>query len=216
MKVFVLNGWAASERAWNLCSFPRERIFSYVEQMDGLPERAVEAEDGVVLVGWSMGGSSALRLATAFPEKIGGLVLVAATARMMKDEGRAGMSERRLAALELGLRMTCGEGLFGLPEGRPNPYAMDGDENLARGLDYLRTTDLRAGLSELKASGRLKCPVAVFQSEHDGIDAPEGVLSAGVRRNGAGRGTRAAGGDPRDDRRRRARDGRRNGIMGGT
>lgn len=169
MRVFVLNGWAASERAWDLCSFPRERIFSYVEQLDGLPEKAI-AEDGrVVLVGWSMGGSSALRLAAAFPEKIGGLVLVAATARMMKDEGWAGMSERRLAALELGLRMTCGEGMFGIPEGRPNPYAMDGEENLARGLDYLRTTDLRAELSALKASGRLKCPVAVFQSERDGI-----------------------------------------------
>ena len=169
MKVFVLNGWAASERAWDLCSFPRERIFSYVEQLDGLPEKAI-AEDGrVVLVGWSMGGSAALHLAAKFPEKIGGLVLVAATARMMKDEGWAGMTERRLAALGLGLRLTCGEGLFGIPDGRPNPYMMDDEENLARGLDYLRTTDLRAELSALKASGRLKCPVAVFQSERDGI-----------------------------------------------
>ena len=169
VKVFILNGWAASERAWDLCTFPRNRIYSYVEQMDGLPERAVEAEDGVILVGWSMGGSTALRLAAEFPEKVCGLVLVAATARMMMDEGWTGMSERRLEALELGLRLTCGEGLFGAPEGRPNPYMMDSEENLGRGLDYLRTTDLRVELSALKASGRLKCPVAVFQSERDGI-----------------------------------------------
>jgi pimeloyl-ACP methyl ester carboxylesterase len=33
----------------------------------------------------------------------------------------------------------------------------------------LRETDLRAALEELKASGRFKCPVAIFQSERDGI-----------------------------------------------
>ena len=94
MKTFVLNGWSASEQAWDLCAFPRDRVFSYVDQLEGLPEKAVEAEDCVVLVGWSMGGSAALRLAVSYPEKIKGLVLVAATARMMKDDGWVGMSER--------------------------------------------------------------------------------------------------------------------------
>ena len=169
MKTFVLNGWSASEQAWDLCAFPRDRVFSYVEQLEGLPEKAVEAEDEVVLVGWSMGGSAALRLAVAYPEKIKGLVLVAATARMMKDDGWAGMSERRLAALEVGLKMTHGEGFFGIPDGKPNPYILDEERNLARGLDYLRETDLRAALEGLKASGRLKCQVAIFQSERDGI-----------------------------------------------
>ena len=169
MKTFVLNGWSASEEAWDLCAFPRDRVFSYVEQLEGLPEKAVAAEDEVVLVGWSMGGSAALRLAVSYPEKIKGLVLVAATARMMKDNGWAGMSERRLAALEVGLKMTHGEGFFGIPDGKPNPYMLDEERNLARGLGYLRETDLRAALEELKSSGRLKCPVAIFQSERDGI-----------------------------------------------
>ena len=169
MKTFVLNGWSASEQAWDLCAFPRDRVFSYVEQLEGLPEKAVEAEDSVVLVGWSMGGSAALRLAVSYPEKIKGLVLVAATARMMKDNGWAGMSERRLAALEVGLKMTHGEGFFGIPDGKPNPYMLDEERNLARGLGYLRETDLRAALEELKSSGRLKCPIAIFQSERDGI-----------------------------------------------
>ena len=102
MKTFVLNGWSASEHAWDLCLFPRERIFSYVEQLDGKPEEAMRAErDGVVLVGWSMGGSGALRLAMKFPEKIKGLVLIATTARMMKAPNWAGMSDRRLAALAI-------------------------------------------------------------------------------------------------------------------
>ena len=169
MKTFILNGWSASEQAWDLCAFPRDRVFSYVEQLEGLPEKAVEAEDEVVLVGWSMGGSAALRLAVSYPEKIKGLVLVAATARMMKDDGWAGMSERRLAALEVGLKMTHGEGFFGIPDGKPNPYMLDEERNLARGLGYLRETDLRAALEELKSSGRLKCPIAIFQSERDGI-----------------------------------------------
>ena len=169
MKTFVLNGWSASEQAWDLCAFPRDRVFSYVDQLEGLPEKAIEAEDGVILVGWSMGGSAALRLTVSYPEKVKGLVLVAATARMMKDDGWAGMSERRLAALEVGLKMTHGEGFFGIPDGKPNPYMLDEDRNLARGLDYLRETDLRTALEELKESGRLKCPVAIFQSERDGI-----------------------------------------------
>ena len=170
MKTFVLNGWSASEHAWDLCLFPRERIFSYVEQLDGKPEEAMRAErDGVVLVGWSMGGSGALRLAMEFPEKIKGLVLIATTARMMKAPNWAGMSDRRLAALEVGLKMTHGEGFFGKPEGKPNPYMMDEEANLQRGLDYLRETDIRVPLIDLMASGRLRCPVRIFQSERDGI-----------------------------------------------
>ena len=50
MKVFVLNGWAASEHAWDLCAFPRDRVFSYVEQLNGLPEKAVEAEGEIDLI----------------------------------------------------------------------------------------------------------------------------------------------------------------------
>lgn len=169
MKTFVLNGWAASARAWDLCKFRRDRMFSYVEQLDGEPARAMREVDGAVLVGWSMGGSGALGLAIDFPEKVKGLVLVAATARMMKDDGWAGMTERRLAALELGLRLTKGEGFSGIPEGRPNPYMADDDENLKRGLAYLRATDLRKPLEDLAASGRLRCPVRIFQSERDGI-----------------------------------------------
>jgi len=173
MKTFVLNGWASSEHAWDLCRFRRDRIFSYVEQLDGEPEKAMRDVDEAVLVGWSMGGSGALRLAIGFPEKVKGLVLVATTPRMMKDDGWAGMTERRLAALEYGLKATKGQGMFGVPEGKPNPYMMDDEANLKRGLEYLHETDLREALRALSASGRLDCPVRIFQSEHDGIVRPD-------------------------------------------
>ena len=42
---------------------------------------------------------------------------------------------------------------------------MDEDANLSRGLDYLRSTDLRAEL----ANARLSCPARILQSERDGI-----------------------------------------------
>ena len=171
--VLVLNGWAASPHAWDLCgsvSRPGVRLFSYVDQLAGTPERFLAASDRrFVLVGWSMGGSGALRLACRFPDRVAGLVLVAATPRMMedKDAGWRGMSPRRLDALRKGLELTHGEGFYGVPEGKPNPYMVDATENLEGGLKYLLETDVRAELERASASARY--PVHVFQSERDGI-----------------------------------------------
>ena len=179
VRTLVLNGWAASRQAWKLCTFRRDALFSYIDQLDGLPERfiedAVAVQPGIrfIVVGWSMGGSSALRLACRYRDRIAGLVLVAATPRMMEDRpaGWRGMSPRRLDALHRGLVLTHGEGFFGVPEGRPNPYQMDSDENLLRGLRYLTDTDVRADLERL--APEMRFPVAIFQSERDGIVRPE-------------------------------------------
>ncbi len=193
-QILVLNGWAASPHAWDLCRFMRPRsraalprLFSYVEQLDGEPEKALVGAERVVLVGWSMGGSSALRLAARWPEKVAGLVLIAATPRMMeeRESGWKGMSPRRLEALRYGVMMTHGEGFFGVPEGKPNPYCVDSDENLARGLKYLLETDVRADLERVFVGGGEQGPgqqaydnkmcarpspvVHIFQSERDGI-----------------------------------------------
>lgn len=173
---FVLNGWAACESAWDLCKFPRDRIFSYIEELDGAAESAVESSAGAVLVGWSMGATMALSIAARHPGRIRGLVLLAATPRMMKDEGWAGMSQRRLDALLAGLRLTRAQGFYGPQEGRPNPYMMDSDENLQRGIGFLRTVDIRKDVEALAESGALECPVYIFQSERDGIVSRENAL----------------------------------------
>ena len=73
--------------------------------------------------------------------------------------------------LLLGLDELLGEGFFGAPPGKPNPYQMDTDENLARGLRYLLETDLRAELETVAPT--IRCPVAIYHSEHDGIVRPE-------------------------------------------
>lgn len=169
MTTLVLNGWAAGPETWGLCSFPHDWVFSYLEQLDGLPERVLADADGVLLVGFSMGGNSALRLLLAAPEKVRGLVLVSTSAFLMEEKsaGWKGLSERRLAALRLGTQLVF--------ENDPSPlYA---DANLIRGLDYLRTSDLRKPLRAFARSPQgaafARTPVAVFQSERDGIVRPE-------------------------------------------
>ena len=188
VRTLVLNGWAASPHAWDLCKFHRTHLFSYVDQLDGEPEKALEKVERCVLVGWSMGGSSALRLAARWPEKIAGLVLIAATPRMMedKDTGWKGISPRRLEALRYGLVMTQGVGMFGVPEGKPNPYILDEPANLERGLNYLVKTDVRADIERVFGGGRGATrptmvgrpdlwppPVQIFHSERDGVVRPE-------------------------------------------
>ena len=165
MRCLVFNGWAAGPETWALCKFPHDWIFDYVEQLDGLPEKAMEEFDEVVLVGFSMGGSGALRMFLRYPEKVRGLVLVSATPCMMEKEGWRGMSERRLAALRLGTQMTF----------RDDPSPMYDERNMERGLKYLKDTDLRAELlaqGHETGGGRREMPVWIFQSERDGIVRP--------------------------------------------
>ena len=165
MKCLVFNGWAAGPETWALCTFPHDWVFDYIEQLDGLPEKVMEESDEVILVGFSMGGSTALRMFLKYPEKVKGLVLVSATPRMMEDEDWKGMSERRLAALRQGTKM-----MF-----RDDPSPMYDETNMERGLNYLKTTDLREDL-QLRAarpeSAPYQVPVRIFQSEKDGIVRP--------------------------------------------
>ena len=170
----VLNGWAASPDAWRDCTFRHDALYSYIELLDGLADGEMDYPGGVVLVGWSMGGSYALRLALRRPEAVRALVLIATTPRMMESraEGWKGMSPHRLEALRYGLKITGGKGLFEMGEGRPSPYVVDSDENLDRGLRYLVETDLREKLLA-SASRFAGAGVSIVQSERDGVVRPE-------------------------------------------
>lgn len=168
MRCLVFNGWAAGPETWALCTFPHDWVFDYVEQLDGLPEKVMEDTDEAVLVGFSMGGSSALRMFLKYPGKAKGLVLISATPRMMEAENWRGMSERRLEALRLGTQMAF----------KDDPSPMYDETNMDRGLEYLRNTDLRAELLDWRqgretGDGRRDLPVWIFQSERDGIVRPQ-------------------------------------------
>lgn len=176
VKVITFNGWASSPHAWDLCP-EHDRLYTYLESLDKVPDREIAAEAGpLILIGWSMGGSVALQMASKFPEKVAGLVLVAASVRMMeeKETGWMGMSIRRLEAFKKGVEMTHGEGFFGFPEGKPNPYQADTSENLDRGLKYLEETDIREEVRDLAAKlNKRNIPVFIFHSEKDGVVRPQ-------------------------------------------
>ena len=140
-KVLVFNGWAAGPEAWLLTTFPRDWTFSYIEELDGLPDQVMQDSDEVILVGFSMGGSMALGTLLKYPEKVKGLVLVSATPCMLekKAEGWAGMSERRFRAFAAGVELMFGD----------DPAPWYESKQLARGLEYLVKTDLRKDLEGL-------------------------------------------------------------------
>lgn len=168
MKVLVFNGWAAGPEAWLLTSFSRDWTFSYIEELDGLPDKVMEEFDEVVLVGFSMGGAMALETYLKYPEKVKGLVLVSATPCMIekKAEGWAGMSERRFRAFAMGTELIFGDD--------PSPWYEP--RQLERGLEYLIKTDLRSGLEKLLGERPelvRSIPVRIFHSERDGVVRPQ-------------------------------------------
>ena len=170
MRTYVLNGWAASPVAWSGCGFPFDRLYSYNEALDGEFERDLVAGQSPVFgVGWSMGGSVLLESVARRPRLFAGLLVVAASPRMMRDDFWKGMSEMRLAALRKGLDYSlAGSVMFPVPE--PNPYMADSEENLSRGLDYLRHVDCRAALVEASRRGDFdSLPVVIFQSRRDAV-----------------------------------------------
>ncbi len=166
MRTIVFNGWAAGPEVWDLTSFHRDWTFDYVEQMDGVPERVLADFDEFVLVGFSMGSTMALKMLLKFPERVRGLVLVSATPRMMSDVDWPGFTERRIAAFLQGTQM--------IYAGNPSP--MYRTDNLERGLDFLRNTDLRRELEERFAGKEVGFPVEVLHSERDGIVRPNNAL----------------------------------------
>lgn len=167
MRVLVFNGWAAGPEAWLFTTFPRDWTFSYIEELDGLPDRVMSEFDEVVLVGFSMGGSMALGTFLKYPQKVKGLVLVSATPCMIekKAEGWAGMSERRFRAFSMETKF-----LFGADS---SPWY--DPKQMERGLDYLIKTDLRPELEKLVCERRdliASMPVRIFHSMKDGIVRP--------------------------------------------
>lgn len=166
MKTLVFNGWAAGPETWRLTTFAHDWVFDYIEQLEGLPEKVLAETEEALIVGFSMGGNSAMRMVLEFPEKIKGLVLVSTTPYMMEErdhEGKLiwrGLSNRRLAALRLGTEMTF----------KHDPSPMYDTRQMARGLEYLKGTDLRGRLERIAT--KTDFPVAIFQSEKDGIVRP--------------------------------------------
>jgi pimeloyl-ACP methyl ester carboxylesterase len=178
LKTLVFNGWAAGSEIWNATTFERDWIFSYIEQLDALPEKVIDDSSCVLLVGFSMGGANALKMLLSRREKICGAVLVSPSVRMMEErsdpergesKGKQvwrGMSERRFAALKYGT-----ESVY-----KNDPSPLYSKENLDRGLEFLRNTDLRDELLEFSSQQcEREIPIAIVSSERDGIVSAENI-----------------------------------------
>jgi pimeloyl-[acyl-carrier protein] methyl ester esterase len=98
--LLFIHGWGQSAAAWHgQRDALGDRFEVHAPNLPGhggAPELPPEAwgesllesvSDGTVLVGWSLGGMLAIRLAHAYPEKIAGLVLVGATPCFRMREG---------------------------------------------------------------------------------------------------------------------------------
>jgi len=199
--VALLHGWGLHGGIWHpvVADFaPRLRVHTLdlpgfgrspwqkgVEDVEGIARRVAEhLPDQCSLVGWSLGGMVAIRIATLFPERVPKLVLVATTPRFTSRRDWAhGMEPETLAGFArhlakdwkgtvqdfLGLQVRGDEKqLETLRElkrivfehGEPNGTA------LAAGLEILRTADLREELSRVRAR------TLVIGGTHDRLTPP--------------------------------------------
>lgn len=191
-----LHGWGTHPVIWEplLEYFPTARAlplpgyagsepaFSIVEMAAKL---APQLEDGSVLAGWSLGGQAAMRIALDYPEKVSGLILIAATpcfvsradwpcgvASEVFDQFAESLAEdyagtiRRFLSLQAQGSSEMREVLSQLRRRLLNqPRPADGV--LEAGLKMLQGTDLRANVSGLRipltlihGSGDKLAPVA--------------------------------------------------------
>lgn len=199
--VALLHGWGLHGGIWqpvadalaarlrvhalDLPGFGRSPWDATRADLEGWARRVAEhLPQRCSLVGWSLGGQVALRIASLFPERVPKLVLVATTPRFVaKRDWPHGMAPATFTAfaqqvgkdwrgavqdfLSLQVRGD-GQPLDTLRElkrvvfqhGEPSPAA------LAAGLEILRTADLRDELARVRAA------TLVISGRHDRLTPP--------------------------------------------
>ena len=163
--------------------------------LEGIARRVAEhLPQTCRLIGWSLGGMVALRIARLFPARVPRLVLVSTTPRFLKGrDWPHGVDEKTLAGFATGLardwRGTVNEFLSFqvrgderqletlrelrasvFAHGEPSPVA------LAAGLELLRSADLRPELAQVHA------PTIVIGGAYDRLTPPAAseALAAGI------------------------------------
>jgi len=163
------HGAAPALRSWNLADLAGE---------PALLEREA------FWLGWSLGGQLLTALAGRRPERVRGLVLLAANPRFVAAGDWPGMDPRLFDAFRRQLRgdtsATLRRFLGLITQGAPRPVARKvcqlwrsvpppAPADLYRGLDLLARLDLRSGLTEIR------CPVLIVGGEGDALVPPEAL-----------------------------------------
>jgi pimeloyl-[acyl-carrier protein] methyl ester esterase len=176
-----LNGWGAEQSVWPWRQ--TERGCCYYDFGQGVNEAVQNffiehtAKERATLVGWSMGGLVALKLAALFPDKVERLVLLSSTARFTQTPGYdCGMPAVLVRNLARKVRrdpvqaLTMFHKLMFVP-GEEDECArflrssaiVQDRQGLLSGLEYLEKTDVRLQLEKIKQ------PVLLIHGTADSI-----------------------------------------------
>lgn len=204
----MLHGWAGSGRIWRFQEELADSFRLVIPDLRGHGRSAVSSEgfgledlvndlvclfdrlalEDALLLGWSLGSQLALAAFPRLRERLGGLVLVGATARFTATDGYIhGLPHNEIRAIGLRLRRnyerTMGEffhSMFAEGELTPAQEERIYREILADGrlpspkaahaaLDILASTDLRERLHEID------CPVLIIHGNADAVCPPGAV-----------------------------------------
>ncbi len=193
--IVLIHGWAMHTGIWR--SFAQQLAQHYQVTCLDLPGHGLSEtvapytldkisevliasvpESPCCVLGWSLGASVALVMATKFPERVNGLILLAGNPRFVAEDDWAGMKAVLLQDFAHNLSLNCSVTLLrflalqvnSLPNGKALlkelKTAVQSSEPpketvLQSALDILQHADLRADLSNLDI------PVCIIQGDKD-------------------------------------------------
>jgi len=193
--VIMLHGWAMHTGVWRdfalqmaeqcqvICvDLPGHGLSSSVSPytLDSVVDAIVKELPGqaCAVIGWSLGGNIALRLAEKYPERINSLILIASNPRFIKTESWPGMDPQVLKQFASHLQDNSAQTLLrfmslqvhGHPDAKSilkkiqvatQDCATPAYEVLMAGLSVLQAVD------QLKTLSSLKIPVQMILGEQD-------------------------------------------------
>ena len=179
----LISGWGATDRMWDALrgqlSHSDAQVLGWNDAMrepSTLPRRLASRPGPWLLVGWSLGAIVALEAALEGVLPLAGLILIAGTARLCRDDGYVGADPREVRAMQSRLARAP-ERVLG--DFAARLAAPDGDDAIRA--DYLdqaerfSAADLAMGLEALAArdlrplAGKLAVPTLLVHGDADEV-----------------------------------------------